>query len=403
MDTLLGILLLVLILGWRVWLGLILDASRRRSYANAVGQFQVRVVHDRLRSKKDGVDMEVLVVQGKGLFPRETWDTSLGGIVSILDHTDGAETLPVLSMIDGLQEHDSIVFQHRIDFGEMGRHMSLPNWTKISTVFPDALVPPYGGRRDLSVVVRLVDRDNPPAVVGGGCSRLHPGVLWEKAIEHQHVFLEKGYIEESEHRDEAKALSLKIGVAVAMADGSLAPEERDTLQRWASKAIAPFTGEVRENLRELYLGALQSARRDALEGRLTLSSLTRRLNEIGERASKYEAIELCCEIMAADGVVVKEEIGTIRNIAQALGLDANEVEKMHELAVMTIAPSAKMHISVEEELGIDTSQSKEQIRKHLRREFQKWNNRLTALPAGEKRDFAQRKLDEIAEARKRYE
>ena len=40
--------------------------------------------------------------------------------------------------------------------------------------------------------------------------------------------------------------------------------------------------------------------------------------------------------------------------------------------------------------------------KHLREQFYKWNNRLSALQEGEERRNAQRMLELIAEARKTY-
>ena len=58
--------------------------------------------------------------------------------------------------------------------------------------------------------------------------------------------------------------------------------------------------------------------------------------------------------------------------------------------------------SLENILGIDNSWSREEIKKYLRREFQKWNNRINTLPEGSDRERAQSMLDSIAEARKKY-
>jgi len=55
---------------------------------------------------------------------------------------------------------------------------------------------------------------------------------------------------------------------------------------------------------------------------------------------------------------------------------------------------------LDEMLGIDRAWDADKRRRHLRQEFQKWNNRLNALPEGEERENAQRMLDAIAEYRK---
>ena len=53
-------------------------------------------------------------------------------------------------------------------------------------------------------------------------------------------------------------------------------------------------------------------------------------------------------------------------------------------------------------LQIDTDWTNEQIKKHLREEYSKWNNRINTLDEGQERDNAQQMLDLIAEARKKY-
>ena len=57
---------------------------------------------------------------------------------------------------------------------------------------------------------------------------------------------------------------------------------------------------------------------------------------------------------------------------------------------------------IEKYLKIDTDQPKEEIRKQLNKEFSKWNSRLNSLSEGSERDNAQRIINLISEARKKY-
>ena len=91
----------------------------------------------------------------------------------------------------------------------------------------------------------------------------------------------------------------------------------------------------------------------------------------------------------------------IRNIAESLGLDMREIESVWDKKIISSNLSISKHESIEDILGIGVAWSGEQIKKHLRTEFLKWNNRLNTLPSGEERDSAQRMLDIIAEARKK--
>ena len=187
-----------------------------------------------------------------------------------------------------------------------------------------------------------------------------------------------------------------------MADGSLNHAEGRVLQDWISRAISPFAGKRRHSLKRLYNEAMKDAYAAAKTGNLSLSRLTERLNEVGEKSIKYEAIELCFDIMAADGKADPEEMRTIRKVAAALELDYDEIEKIRDQRIIGLNARVTSQSSVEDVLGIEASWDRERILEHLRSEFNKWNNRLSTLPEGVERDNAQSMIDLVAEARKRY-
>ncbi len=93
---------------------------------------------------------------------------------------------------------------------------------------------------------------------------------------------------------------------------------------------------------------------------------------------------------------------TIRRVADALGLDLDEIEKLRDTKMIGLDMSVSDHASIEEILGINVKWDADLIKKHLRTEFQKWNDRLNTLPEGDVRQNAQHMLDVIAEARKKY-
>ena len=107
--------------------------------------------------------------------------------------------------------------------------------------------------------------------------------------------------------------------------------------------------------------------------------------------------------MAADGAADEEELTTIKKISESLNLDYEEIQNMKDQRMITLSISADAVTNAEAMLGIEPDWSNEQIQKHLRKEFTKWNGRINALPEGEERENAQRMLDLIAEARKKYD
>ena len=81
----------------------------------------------------------------------------------------------------------------------------------------------------------------------------------------------------------------------------------------------------------------------------------------------------------ADGVADPEEMSVIRNVAKSLDLDMDEIEKMRE-GHLNLSTALTSEEGMESLVGIESSWTDEQKRKHLRTEFQKWSNRLNSLP-----------------------
>jgi tellurite resistance protein len=378
----------------------LLSAGAASKAADNMGEIQFRLHDRRLGEDSDGV--LVKDVQIKGLIPIHSV-TNIGFIISVFDETDG-ELEPVISVLDSFQEVDSVVYQTRIEVGELRPNQGLVEWVSVGTVIPELIEPPYKGDRNLVVLVRMVDWDDPPAIRQGFTvtDREEDKVICNQRLRFSHVFKNKGYQEASEDREEATSICLKIGVAVAMADGSLDDSEGEALKQWVIKTIEHHGKEKQTALKKLYNDAMRDAYIKARESELTLSDLTYRLNEIGDKTTKYEAIELCMEVMAADGVADAAELNIIRKIAESLDLDLDEVETLRDQKIIGLNANVTDHASIEEMLHIDPDLSADQIKKKLRSEFQKWNNRLNTLPEGEERQNAQLMLERIAEARKKY-
>lgn len=349
---------------------------------------------------ENGEGQPYKAIEVKGLFPVKS-SKRVGFIISVMDKTDG-ELEPVLSAIEAFQEPGSVAYQHVTEVGNVSPDQGFVAWSQVGAVIPGLLTTPNSGRRKLTAILRLVDMDRMPSIEGGLHDQDDPGILWINMLDFEHTVEGKGYLEAAEHRDEARALSVCIGMAVAMADGSLDDAEGAVLKEWIVRMIAPFSGEKRDRLKGVYNEAMSDAYDFAKSGDLSLSVLTEKLNDIAEKSIRYETIELCFDVMAADGVADAEEMKVIRKVAEALELDFDEIEKIRDQKIIGLDTSVAQQSSVEDLLGIEADWETERIKRYLRMEFQKWNNRLNALEEGGERDNAQRMLDMIADARKNY-
>ena len=363
-----------------------------------LGPFAVRLNDVPLGS--DGNGPVVKAIECKGLFP-ETVIGNVAFLVSLFDNTS-EEFQPVIAVLEDFQEPFSTAFQSKMEIGEIEPGLGLTSWVRVGAILPDILQPPRGGSRSLLAVCRFVDADVTAAIHLGFGDKDEDGILWQHTLQFGHHFTDKGYIEAAEHRDEAKALSVKIAIAIAMSDGTLDGTEGATIQSWIRREISTYTDTRQQELKKIYNDAMREAYEAARRNELLLSEITNRLNQIGELSTKYETLELCFDVMAADGVADSEELRTIRRVADSLELDFDEIERMKDQKIIELDSDLSTQASIEDILGLDPSWDEERTKKHLRDEFQKWNNRLMTLSEGEERHNAQRMLDMISEARARY-
>jgi hypothetical protein len=403
----LGIILFWVAVNWifRAGAGTVRAAARAASgkgsfadnfQASVLGMKPIEVrLHD---NSTDGI--EVKEIQVKGILPiRNAY--RLGFVTSVFDNTSG-EFEPVVSSVDQFQEPHTIAYQHAVEIGPTEPGIGFITWVRAGVVLPQILEPPYGGKREFAAVLRLINLENKPDITNGYHDKDHSGLLWQTVLKFEYKTKSKGYLELAESRDAARAICVKIAMAIAMWDGALADKEGQILKSWIEKILSSASGQRREKLKAALNGSLKEAYAAGKSYNLSLRELTKALNDTGDETTKYEAIELCYDLLAAKGSNAADEARIIDLVAKSLELDLSELEKIRDIKIVNLAAGLSQSASVEELLGIDPRWDAGEIKRHLRNEFQKWNNRLTALPEGPDRDSAQKMLDAISDARKRY-
>ena len=113
-------------------------------------------------------------------------------------------------------------------------------------------------------------------------------------------------------------------------------------------------------------------------------------------------MELVYGAVGANRVIDRDQLALARKIGTTLGIDAAELERLADRALIKADFQVDPADDIGGMLGIDPAAGPEEIRHSLRKEFQKWNNRLATLKTGEERDHAQQRLDLIAQARETY-
>lgn len=348
----------------------------------------------------DGSGPLVMAIQIKGLFPSaaSTFETT-SFFTSVFDETSG-ELVPVLSYIDDFQERNSRVFQYQAPMGRVLPNQGFITWVRAGVVIPDLIQPPYSGNRKIVANMRMMDASEAPLIVHGFHDKTTQ-IGWQRTFHFEHSFKDKGYLEAAEHRDKAIGLAISLGLILAMPDGTLNDAEGRILKKWIEKMISSYSGEHRITLKDKYNAALIDSYRLARNGQLSLTGIVTELNQVAEKSVKYDAIELCFDIMTVGGTADTDKLRVIRLVAEVLKLDLGEIEKIKDQHIVNLGSSLSEQASVEMLLGIKPDWNTDQVNRHLRSEFQKWNNRLNVVQ-GQERESAQQMLDLIAEARRKY-
>ncbi|GAI80926.1 unnamed protein product, partial [marine sediment metagenome] len=120
--------------------------------------------------------------------------------------------------------------------------------------------------------------------------------------------------------------------------------------------------------------------------------------EIAPLADRYDILDLCLRVAQADGVAAVEELALLKNLASWLEVDTNRFREM----MGKILPAGMHEVKdVEVILGVTSDMSKDKTRKHLNKEYSKWNARVTNTDS-EIQTQADDMLKFIAETRSEY-
>lgn len=349
------------------------------------------------RRETNGHSIVIKEIQAVGILP-VTRPTNLGMCISVLDGNS-----PVLCHIETFQEPESSAYCERTEIGLVGPNQGFAEWSPVAGIIPEIFHPPYSGVRQLKLVIRLIDLSNPPPIMLGlMVIPKHSGLIWSKTVGFAHKFTEKGYLEIVEDRKTAATLSLKMAMAVAMSDGDLHEQEGFAIQKSVLRLLAPYSGEEEQTMKKLFNQAMKEGYAESRQGILDLESLASSLNGIGNQQLKYEALQLCTDVMTADGVADPSELALLHRIGDLLGLDMQQVKGVIDVGLIDEGLVISGEADPDEVLGINPSWDGERIKKHLLAEFRKWNGRLNTLPEGCERENAQHMLNLIAEARKKH-
>jgi tellurite resistance protein len=209
-----------------------------------------------------------------------------------------------------------------------------------------------------------------------------------------------GYMEHQENSRAAKALVVELAMACAQADGSLDQLELKAVNRWMRATLSQMDEDDKAEVAQTR-DALNAAFKKGTSDKVDLMAACRSLKACKLPAMNQQALSLCVEVIAADGVLHDKELASVRKIASALGIDYDRLQSLMDKqfvqAGITVAAD-----NLEALVGVDPSWGKEKIRKHLSDQFLKWNARAPNAKTTADQARIRSILDAIAKLKKKY-
>jgi hypothetical protein len=370
-----GILILYFIAS-AIW-GAVTSGSEKKSITRRIGQLAVMGKYESI--EVDGEAMEVLAISMKGIVPSACSESCVG-ILQIY-----CEGKLVQSLYPDFQEMGTLAFEHRIDTDDgpliFAEDLYWDNWVSLTSIPAFALLPPRGGDQSITLKLSLasfpvgeITQDNFPSFKNG---RMNSScqVMYSVNSRPIRVSFEarSGYLDVEEGASHSAVEAIRLGMAMAKIDGSISPLEAGIIKKWAKKHSASSSN-PREEKNKIN-SALRQAVSDANSGNLTVESSLHELNDVGSRVSRMAALELCSEILAADGDADPAELKLFYKMIKVLDVDEKEARAFLEKHIASGSIEVTNAAANYQILGISLDMSQQEIKKILTSEFRKWSGR----------------------------
>lgn len=359
-------------------------------------RFEARVSETTIEIKGNTAPIFEVEVRGPITVPYAGFEIQF--VVHAFDITDG-EAKPIFCALDWMQETVTPVLEYRTEAAPLPyEHAIISDWSRKAFVPIDMVTLPRSGSRHLEFHIDVVSANPETRYVLG--QRISGVVLASAVVKTGVAWAELGYEEMRERRTRIEELTLDLAMAVSAADGSMDRAEGAVIRAWLAKRVEAIENEDEKSGEKRRLnGLVTAAYQKATAGKLDMAEMCRELREISDPAGRYDALELCLHVAAADGRAEETELKTIRQLGEWMQISLERLRSMEE----KILP-VSIHVGNADDdslLGLNSSMSPEEVRKHLNREYRKWNS-LASHSDPSKREQAQEMLSRIAAARRKH-
>ena len=328
-----------------------------------MGVLNCRIQWTKLEEENSVYDAFSLEICGSIHAPNDMCETTLQ--ISILDVTDEATDAKVvqsrLRQWSSQEGPDPSAFCYRARLGKLPHRVTtLSDWTAIAQIRFDWLLFPRKGKRELQFITSIMSADSNQELACAQC---------EFTCENPAF----GYMNLQENIERTNILAVALAFAVSAADNKLYDCEIELIKNWARDNILENSASDKdEHKLDKALDKTIAFFRGG--NKLDTCKICDEIVGIAPIAQRYDILELCLYVAQSKGSVTAEELTFLKNMAGWLEVDSDRFRTMMEKVLPVDMHEVR---DVEAILGITSDMSKERIRKHLNKEYSKWNSRVT--------------------------
>ena len=363
------------------------DRSRESSSPINMRTLNCRIQWTKLEEEKSIYDAFSIEICGTIQAADDNCDTTLQ--ISIMDVTEGQANpkvvqsrLPQWSSKDG-PEPSSFSFRARL--GKLPQQVTtLSDWTSIAQIRFDWLMFPRKGKRKLQFTTSILSSDSSQQFARAQCVFACENPMF-------------GYIDLQENGERTNILAVALAFAVSAADDKLYDCEIELIKNWARDNILDNSASDTDE-RKLDKALEKTIAFFRGGNNIDTCKICDEIVGIAPVAQRYDILELCLYVSQSKGSVTAEELTFLKNLAEWLEVDSDRFRIMMEKVLPVDMHQVR---DVETILGITSDMSKEKVRKHLNKEYSKWNSRVTNADP-DIQNQADQMLKLIAEARSQY-
>jgi tellurite resistance protein len=337
-------------------------------------------------------DLRAIAIEGRGLLPvNRTMEIQF--VTWAEDVTDDSNGEPIFCSVPNFQHHEHPTFQNVQDAGTISPNQGFTDWVELGVAPLDALSFPRSGSRNIRFYCYMTEKTAPSlrkSLLGDSCNlRINND--------------DTGYKEWKDKRVEALTLSLRLGIAMAHADGDFARSEAAAIKTWLKERVDRLDDDEQTSAKEKLNAAMTSAVAEAGARTLNVASAARSLRASPIKNATYDALELCTIIMAADGIIDPAEMRLLREIGEQLGIPSQDIQGLTDKHTPEATTSGNDgELSDELLVGLDPKLPPADAKRKLREIFARYNSMLTTERDAFKRQRYQDCIDAVARLRKKY-